>query len=130
MPYKQHRTCPLCESATLNLSDHLSKVHGLNCEERQPFLQMASEELHKKPARETTYSEFGLVRRHKRPTLELREPALETTYPEFSFKHPFSMLVVGPTQSGKTHFVEQMLTTPLIEFPTDKEVQVTWFYNH
>ena len=115
MPYKQHRTCPLCESATLNLSDHLSKVHGLNCEERQPFLQMASEELH--TIRETP----GLVRRP-------REPA--PVYPEFGFKHPFSMLVVGPTQSGKTHFVEQMLTTPLIEFPTDKEVQVTWFYNH
>ena len=135
MPYKQHRTCPLCETSTLNLSDHLSKTHGLNCEERQPFLQMASEELHRS----------GLVRRHKRPSpdsgVSLREPVRETfglvrrpeeprVYPEFGFKHPFSMLVVGPTQSGKTHFVEQMLTTPLIEFPMDKEVQVTWFYNH
>ena len=134
MPYKQHRTCPLCESATLNLSDHLSKVHDLNCEERQPFLQMASEELmvHKRPApelreplSETAYPKFGLVRRP-----DSRLSVSETAYPEFSFKHPFSMLVVGPTQSGKTHFVEQMLTTPLIEFPTDKEVQVTWFYNH
>ena len=44
MPYKQHRTCPLCESATLNLSDHFSKVHDLNSQERQPYLQMASEE--------------------------------------------------------------------------------------
>ena len=141
MPYKQHRTCPLCETATLNLSDHLSKVHGLDCQERQPYLQMASEKLvvqkHKRPIprepiRKTTYPEFGelVVRRHKRPTLELSEPASETAYPEFGFKHPFSMLVVGPTQSGKTHFVEQMLTTPLIEFPMDKEVQVTWFYNH
>ena len=40
------------------------------------------------------------------------------------------MLVVGPTQSGKTQFVEQMFTNPLIEFPTDRDVQVTWFYNH
>ena len=116
MPYKQHRTCPLCESATLNLSDHLSKVHGLNCQERQPYLQMASEEL--------------MARRHKRPAPDSHLSASEMAYPEFGFKHPFSMLVVGPTQSGKTHFVEQMLTTPLIEFPTDKEVQVTWFYTH
>ena len=141
MPYKQHRRCPLCETATLNLSDHLSKTHGLNCEERQPFLQMASEELavqkHKRPTprepiRKTTYPEFGelVVRRHKRPTLELSEPASETVYPEFGFQHPFSMLVVGPTQSGKTHFVEQMLSTPRIELPMDQEVQVTWFYNH
>ena len=118
MPYKQHRRCPLCESVTLNLSDHLSKVHDLSCEERQPYLQMASEEL--------------MVRRQKRPAPDshLREPVSETDYPEFGFKHPFSMLVVGPTQSGKTHFVKQMVTTPLIEFPVDKEVQVTWFYTH
>ena len=119
MPYKQHRTCPLCESVTLNLSDHLSKVHDLSSQERQPYLQMASEEL--------------VARKNKRPApdsgVPLREPASETTYPEFGFKHPFSMLVVGPTQSGKTHFVEQMLTTPLMAFPADQEVQVTWFYN-
>ena len=75
-----------------------------------------------------------MARRNKRPApdsgVPLREPASETTYPEFGFKHPFSMLVVGPTQSGKTHFVEQMFTTPLMEFPTDKEVQVSWFYTH
>ena len=39
------------------------------------------------------------------------------------------MLVVGPTQSGKTDFVEQMLENPILHFPTDKDVQVTWFYN-
>ena len=63
----------------------------------------------------------------------LREPHRKERhplYPEFGFQHPFSMLVVGPTQSGKTDFVEQMLTNPLIKFPTDQDVQVTWFYNH
>ena len=60
----------------------------------------------------------------------LREPHQKERhplYPEFGFQHPFSMLVVGPTQSGKTDFVEQMLTNPLIKFPTDQDVQVTWF---
>ena len=42
MPYKQHRMCPLCDSYTLNLSDHLSKVHKLSSKERQPYLQMVS----------------------------------------------------------------------------------------
>ena len=54
MPYKQHRRCPLCESVTLNLSDHFSKFHGLSSQERQPYLQMVSKELttrgNKRPA--------------------------------------------------------------------------------
>ena len=29
--------------------------------------------------------------------------------PEFNFRHKFSLLVVGPTQSGKTYFVQQIL---------------------
>ena len=29
--------------------------------------------------------------------------------PEFNFRHKFSLLVVGPTQSGKTYFVPQIL---------------------
>ena len=31
------------------------------------------------------------------------------SYTGFKFKHPFSMLVVGPTSCGKTHFVRQVL---------------------
>ena len=91
MPYKQHRRCPLCESYTLNLSDHLSKVHDLSSKERQPYLQMVSEEL--------------MAQRNKRsaPDSGVQSPR-ETTYPEFCFKHPFSMLVVGPVQSGKNSF--------------------------
>ena len=103
----------------LNLSDHLSKTHGLNCEQRQPFLQLASEEL-----KQSGLVSPETVRRPKR-TRETQHPL----YPEFGFQHPFSMLVVGPTQSGKTHFVEQMFTNPILRFPTDKDVQVIWFYN-
>ena len=114
MPYKQRRRCPLCQSVMLNLSDHLSRTHGLNCEERQPFLQLAARELRGEPLRKQSLRE---------------EPRETQLYPEFAFQHPFSMLVVGPAQSGKTHFVEQMFTTPLIDFPTDQEARVTWFYN-
>ena len=118
MPYKQRRRCPLCESVMLNLSDHLSRTHGLNCEERQPFLQMASQELRGEPLRKES------LRR------EREEPRTQhPLYPEFAFQHPFSMLVVGPTQSGKTDFVEQMFTDPQFDFPTDQEVRITWFYN-
>ena len=114
MPRKQRRRCPLCESVMLNLSDHLSRTHGLNCEERQPFLQMASKELREE---------------QEEPLREEPRTTQHPLYPEFAFQHPFSMLVVGPTQSGKTDFVEQMLENPILHFPTDKDVQVIWFYN-
>ena len=39
------------------------------------------------------------------------------------------MLVVGPTQSGKTEFVEQMFEERLIHFPTKRNGQILWFYN-
>ena len=109
----------------LNLSDHLSKTHGLNCEQRQPFLQMASKELRGEPLR----GEPEPLRGEPEPTKRTRETQ-HPLYPEFAFQHPFSMLVVGPTQSGKTDFVEQMLTNPILRFPTDREARVTWFYNH
>ena len=55
---------------------------------------------------------------------------LETQpYPEFKFNHMFSMLVVGPTQCGKTYFVQQLLTKNCIEYPSEKSTQVYWFYN-
>ena len=55
---------------------------------------------------------------------------LETkTYPEFKFQHMFSMLVVGPSQCGKTYFVQQLLTKKCIDFPEKKPLQVYWFYN-
>ena len=118
MPYKQRRRCPLCESVMLNLSDHLSRTHGLNCEERQPFLQMASQELQGEPLRE------------EREEREEPRTTQHPLYPEFAFQHPFSMLVVGPTQSGKTEFVEEMFTSPILHFTTEEDVQIIWFYNH
>ena len=42
MSRNQHRSCPLCQSVTLNLSNHLSKTHGLTRQQRQPYLQMAT----------------------------------------------------------------------------------------
>ena len=39
------------------------------------------------------------------------------------------MLVVGPSQCGKTHFVEEVLTENCINFPDNKPQQIIWFYN-
>ena len=55
---------------------------------------------------------------------------LETQpYPKFKFNHMFSMVIVGPTQCGKTYFVQQVLTKNCIQYPSEKSTQIYWFYN-
>ena len=55
---------------------------------------------------------------------------LETQpYPEFKFNHMFSMVIVGPTQCGKTYFMQQVLTKNCIQYPSEKSTQIYWFYN-
>ena len=55
---------------------------------------------------------------------------LETQpYPEFKFHHTFSMVIVGPTQCGKTYFVQQVLTKNCIQYLSEKSTQIYWFYN-
>ena len=50
-------------------------------------------------------------------------------YPDFTFNHMFSMLVVGPSQCGKTYFVQKMLTEHCIQYPNKKRMRITWYYN-
>ena len=40
-----------------------------------------------------------------------------------------SMLVVGPSQCGKTHFVEKILTENCNHYPNKKTKHIYWFYN-
>ena len=35
---------------------------------------------------------------------------LKILYSDFKFQHPMSILVVGPINSGKTYFVDQLLS--------------------
>ena len=50
-------------------------------------------------------------------------------YPEFNFRHKFSILVVGPTQSGKTYFVQQILKHNRIVYEEQKSIRIFWCYN-
>ena len=69
-------------------------------------------------------------RKVEKPTAKVPNRCLETTlYPDFKFNHMFSMLVVGPSQCGKTHFVEKVLTENCIQFPDNKPQQIIWLYN-
>lgn len=57
------------------------------------------------------------------------EPSLDTVpYPDFNFRHKFSLLVVGPSQSGKTYFVEQILQKERILYGEKKKRRILWYY--
>ena len=49
--------------------------------------------------------------------------------PEFNFRHKFSLLVVGPTQSRKTYFVQQILKYNRIVYEEQKSIRIFWYYN-
>jgi hypothetical protein len=50
-------------------------------------------------------------------------------YPEFNFRHKFSLLVVGPSQSGKTYFVQQILESNCIMYEEQRNIRIFWCYN-
>ena len=59
----------------------------------------------------------------------LRAPLTTTPYLEFYFRHKFSLLVVGPTQSGKTYFVQQISEHNRIVYKEQKSIRIFWCYN-
>ena len=54
---------------------------------------------------------------------------LTKPYQEFNFRNKFSLLVVGPTQSGKTYFVQQILVHNRIVYQEQKSIRTFWYYN-
>ena len=103
MPYTHRRMCPICgKHDLLKLSEHLRQVHDLSCDERQLYLKNA-----------TFFQSFS-------PRVNALGCMETEPYPEFKFYHPFSMMVVGATQSGKSYFVEQLLSSKRIIYPCRK----------
>ena len=99
------------------MSNHLRQVHYLYDDEREKWLGRARFTiLHKHcsgslPGRPThTVEEMRCVRKKtsvRQPTKAARKVSaslLTKPCPEFNFRHKFSLLVVCPTQSGKTLF--------------------------
>lgn len=108
MPYTHRRTCSICgKQDLLKLSDHLRQVHHLSMEDRQPYLKNAM-------------FSTGLP--------NITRPLETKPYPAFKFQHPATMMVVGPTQSGKSHFVEKLLQSHLIKYPTRKAIRIHVYY--
>ena len=66
----------------------------------------------------------------KRLRTAMRTTSLATkSCPEFNFPQKFSLLVVGPTQSGKTNFVQQVLKHNRIVYEEQKSIRLFWYYH-
>ena len=151
MSGRSRRNCPIClKENLLYLSHHLAQVHNLSSAERQPWLKSASYSTTKSAGLPfmSPYPFWGMPQytmnapfpppnmpqsmkpKQSKPGKVQTSQCLEKQpYPEFKFHHTFSMLVVGPTQCGKTYFVQQLLTKNCIEYPGEKSTQIYWFYN-
>ena len=158
MTYKFKRDCSVCgKPELLSLNDHLRQVHRLKSHERKQWLKAAvfsgskkSLGITQRVSRRFTqllHTEKERSRERKRTIAAVKETekpqhcivkrpkftddvSLETkAYPEFMFRHKFSLLVVGPTQCGKTFFVEKILTTDRILYESKKPRRIWWYYS-
>ena len=144
MPYKHKRDCPLCNKPGLRyISDHLRQVHNLYGDQRKECLGRArfstphshnSSLLPIRPAH--ILKEMRCVPKKTssilKPTKTVPKVTTSLTtkpYPEFNFRHKFSLMVVGPSQSGKTYFVQQMLENNRIVYEEQRSIRIHWCYN-
>ena len=141
MQRRFRRTCPVCGRPDLkNISTHLLQVHGLSSEERKPYLKQAQvsswqvacppPSANAEKPREKRVSQWEHPPPAKRPRTATHTTSLATkSCPEFNFRHTFSLLVVGPTKSGKTYFVQQILENSRIVYEEQKSIRIFWYYN-
>ncbi len=138
MPYKQKRSCPVCGKRDLKtIHTHLRNVHKFDREQRKPLLKEAKhsswlteygpEYAQEIPAAST--STGNVVRKKSRKPVKASQNILATEpYPDFTFKHKFSLLVIAPTQSGKTYFVKELLQHDRIQYGNNKRRRIMWYY--
>ena len=121
------------------MSSHLAMVHRLSATERSPYLKQAvlcpsepitrpilakhkKHRVHPKQSRDSS-TQF---KPHGRNT---NQSISSEAYEDFRFGHKFSLMVVGPSMSGKSFFVKQMLEQDRIENDDPrKQRRIHWFY--
>ena len=140
MAYRYKRACPICQRQNvINMSSHLAMVHELTATERSPYLKRAvlcsSEPItrptlakHKKHRiyPKQSWNSSTQLKPHGRNT---NQSISSEAYETFRFGHKFSLMVVGPSMSGKSYFVKQMLEQDHIEYNDPrKQRRIHWFY--
>ena len=130
MPRRFSRICSLCDKpGVISLSFHLEIVHDITGPKRSELLKEAGViwELKSKPNSTSAENRFQpsekrsselrkrtiSVKETQQPTPAAKRPKFTAdiilatkSYPELRFLHKFSLLAVGPTQSGKTYLVK------------------------
>lgn len=149
MPYKYKRDCPICHKPDLQfISDHFRIVHHLFGYERKKWLSLApfsQSKVNSVAARESSVlspcrekkcegvkSRTFVKYKEKKTSIKRAKGDLTLStepYNDFKFRHKFSLLVVGPTQSGKTYFVQQILENNSIKYEDNKPIRIFWYYN-
>ena len=145
MPYKYKRVCPVCQRhSVIHLSSHLEMVHDLNANERSDYLKRAmfcanTPSGHARVPNTTVTAKLKSSRQkhdwwvvqqcqkysYKTPTTD----ALLEPFPYFRLRHKFSGMVVGPSMSGKSYFVKELLERDCIEYEDHRKRPKThWFY--
>jgi hypothetical protein len=119
------------------------QIHGLSARDRRHFLKQAQVSSWKDSSQPSCTFKTSLphptkVRRSfkKEPsspanyrTQKVIASLVTKAYPEFNFRHQFSLLVVGPSQCGKTYFVQQILEGNRITYEERKCTRIYWYYN-
>ena len=127
-----------------NLSSHLELVHNLNANERADYLNRrtlcaSTPSVHARVQTTTVTAKLKNSRqRHNRRVVQLCQKSSNKTptmdvlpeqYPNFRLRHKFSMMVVGPSMSGKSYFVKGLLERDCIEYEDHrKRPKIHWFY--
>ena len=125
MPYKFKRDCPVCgkPKLILSLSYHLRQVHRLTSHERKQWLKAAVFSESKGNLGITQGVSIAAVKETKKPQhCKVKRPKLSNNvfleskpYPEFMCRHKSSLLVVGPSQCGKTWGLKK-IPLPIVFF--------------
>lgn len=85
--------------------------------------------LHRKPPYEKSKNTKQLQRPTRTHAMKLRADKIrQPTAAPFTFRHPFTMKVSGPSQSGKTHFVKTLLSHEGYFTPPPR--RVIWCYGN
>ena len=145
MQNKYKRVCPIFQRPwVVNLSSHLEIVHDLNANERADYLKRAilcasTPSVHARVPTITVTAKLKNSRQRrdlrvvqlcqKSSNKKSKTDVLPEPYPNFRLRNKLSMTVVGPSMSGKSYFVKELLERDRIEYEDHrKRPETHWFY--
>ena len=114
-------------------------VHELTATERFPYLKRAvlcSSGIITRPTLAKRKKHRIYLKQSRNSSTQLKPHGRNTNqsisseaYEDFRFGHKFSLMIVGPSMSGKSYFVKQMLERDHIEYDDSrKQRRIHWFY--